>query len=91
LLGQAALGTALLMLRLRSGSIWAPLGYHWAWNLLQTACFGPAGGPPSLRPLLVDGPVLWVGRPGSPEPGLLSTLVQVGVALGVALQAHAER
>jgi hypothetical protein len=40
---------------------------------------------PSLRPLVVDGPLRWMGRPGHPEPGLLSARLQAGVALGVGL------
>jgi membrane protease YdiL (CAAX protease family) len=84
-LGQAALGSALMALRLSSGSIWAPLGYHWAWNVVQTALLGPTDGMPSLRPLTVTGPYTWIGRPGHPEPGLLSAIVQGCVALGVGL------
>lgn len=81
LIGQAALGTTLLMLRLQSNSIWLPIGYHWAWNVTQTAIFGPAEGMPSIRPLQVHGPYLWVGRPGLPEPGLLSTVIALVMAL----------
>jgi membrane protease YdiL (CAAX protease family) len=81
LIGQAALGTTLLMLRLQSNGIWLPIGYHWAWNVTQTAIFGPTGAAPSIRPLQVHGPYLWVGRPGLPEPGLLSTLIALVIAL----------
>lgn len=84
LVGEAALGSALLMLRIQSGGLWVPVGYHWAWNVLQTAVLGPADGPPSLRPLEIHGPHRWLGRPGYPEPGLLMALVNVVVALGVA-------
>ena len=83
LVGEAALGLALLALRDYHGNIWMPVGYHWAWNTLQTAVFGPPDGPPSLRPLVVHGPAEWVGRPGHPEPGYLSTLVNLVVAVGV--------
>jgi membrane protease YdiL (CAAX protease family) len=81
LIGQAALGIILLMLRLQSNGIWLPIGYHWAWNVTQTAIFGPAGAAPSIRRLQVHGPYLWVGRPGLPEPGLLSTLIALVMAL----------
>ncbi|HEU4323769.1 MAG TPA: CPBP family intramembrane glutamic endopeptidase, partial [Roseiflexaceae bacterium] len=32
LLGQAVTGATLMVLRLTSGSLWMPVGYHWAWN-----------------------------------------------------------
>jgi membrane protease YdiL (CAAX protease family) len=83
LLGEAALGVALLSLRVASKSLWVPVGYHWAWNMLQTAVFGPADGPPSLRPLHVDGPHRWVGTPGQPDPGLLMAIINLAVALGI--------
>lgn len=85
LVGEAALGMALLAQRDHHGDIWMPVGYHWAWNTLQTAIFGPSDGAPSLRPLVVHGPPEWVGRPGHPEPGYLSTLVSLAVGIGVFL------
>lgn len=91
LVGEAALGLALLALRDRHGDIWMPVGYHWAWNTLQAAVFGPADGPPSLRPIVVHGPAEWVGRPGHPEPGYLSTLVSLAVAAGVFVWSQHER
>ncbi|NTV63860.1 MAG: CPBP family intramembrane metalloprotease [Oscillochloris sp.] len=84
LVGEAALGSALLLLRIASKGLWAPVGYHWAWNVLQTAILGPADGPPSLRPLHVAGPHRWVGSPGQPDPGLLMTIINAAVALGLA-------
>ena len=83
LIGEAALGLALLALRQRSGSIWMPFGFHWASNVLQSAVFGPADGAPSLRPLQLHGPAFWIGRPGHPDPGLIATLVCLVVAIGV--------
>jgi membrane protease YdiL (CAAX protease family) len=81
LLGMAAGGAVLMLLRLQSDALWLPTGYHWAWNVLQTAVFGPSGDVPTVRPLQVHGPYLWVGRPGSPEPGLLNTLIHLTMAL----------
>lgn len=83
LFGEAALGAALLALRLRSGDLWLPIGYHWAWNLMQTAVLGPADGPLSLLPTQATGPYEWVGRPGYPEPGLLMAMTNLLVALVV--------
>lgn len=77
-------GLALMLLRVQSGNIWLPIGYHWAWNVLQTAVFGPVDSPPSVRPIQVHGPSKWVGSPGSPEPGALATLIALAVALGAA-------
>jgi membrane protease YdiL (CAAX protease family) len=80
-LGMAAGGTVLIVLRLHSDALWLPIGYHWAWNVLQTALFGPPDAEPSVRPLHVHGPARWMGRPGYPEPGLLSTLISLTMAL----------
>ena len=79
-MGQSALALAAVGLRLSGRSLWLPIGYHAAWNYVQTAVFGAPDASPSMRPMYVDGPKLWMGRPGYPEPGLLSTLVNLGVA-----------
>lgn len=84
LIGQGALGLALTSLRLTSGSVVLPISYHFAWNYVQTAVLGP-GDWPSLRPLHIKGPYHWMGRPGHPEPGLLTTFVNLAVAASVAL------
>lgn len=81
LIGEATLGSTLLALRLQSGDIWLPLGYHWGWNVIQTAILGPEDGQPSLLRLSVRGPYRWVGRPGHPEPGLLMAAVNLLIAL----------
>jgi membrane protease YdiL (CAAX protease family) len=81
LLGTAAAGLALVALRYRSDGLWMPVGYHFAWNYAQTAIFGPVDHAPSLRPVEFIGPELWTGRSGTPELGLLATIVNVLVAL----------
>lgn len=91
LFGEAALGLALLALRGQSGDIWLPMGYHWAWNVSQTALLGPADGPPSLFPIVATGPYLWVGRPGYPEPGLLMAGINLLVALLIAVATWHDR
>jgi membrane protease YdiL (CAAX protease family) len=83
--GLTAGGLVLMLLRLVSGGLALPVGYHWAWNVVQTALLGPPDAEPSLRPMVVRGPARWMGRPGQPEPGLLPTLVHLAVAGGVAL------
>jgi uncharacterized protein len=81
LLGMLAGGTTLMLLRLHSNALWRAVGYHWAWNVLQTTVFGVSELAPSVRPLQVHGPERWMGKPGRPEPGLLSTLVHLVIAL----------
>src|SRR5581483_4112662 len=91
LFGEAALGLALLALRIKSGDIWLPIGYHFAWNFIQTAILGPADGPPSILPLQVTGPYLLIGRPGYPEPGLLMAGANLLVALAIAFSKWREK
>lgn len=74
--GTAIGGVTLLMLRIGSGSLWMPFGFHLAWNILQLALFGPEGEALSLRPLRLHGPARWIGRPGSPEHGWLSMIMR---------------
>lgn len=78
-------GAVLTLMRVQSGSIWLAVGYHWAWNFMQTGLFGPTTAEPSIRPMLVDGPYHWVGKPGHPEPGLLSLAIQCVVGIGVGI------
>jgi membrane protease YdiL (CAAX protease family) len=51
ILGMLAGGTTLMLLRLHGDALWLPVGYHWAWNVLQIAVFGAADSAPSIRPL----------------------------------------
>lgn len=80
LIGQGGLALATTALRFSGGSLWLPIGYHAAWNYMQTAIFGALDASPSVLPMHVDGPKLWMGRPGYPEPGLLPTVVNLAVA-----------
>lgn len=83
--GQSTFGLALTGLRIVSNSIWLPIGYHAAWNYIQTAVLGPPDASPSILPMHVDGPHLWMGQPGYPVPGLISTITNLSVAAGAAL------
>lgn len=85
IVGMLAGGTTLMLLRLHTDALWKPVGYHWAWNVLQTAVFGAQDAAPSIRPLQLHGPERWMGKPGHPEPGLLSTLVHLVMALFLSL------
>lgn len=86
LLGMVVGGMALTLMRLERGNLWFPYGFHLAWNIWQVAIFGPADGPISVRPLRLHGPRHWVGKPGEPEPGRLSILVLVAIAMLVGLR-----
>ena len=89
--GEAMLGIPLMLLRIATGDIWASVGYHWAWNFVQTGVFGPAQHKPSLRPLNLHGPYVWTGKPGLPEPGLLSMATNLLVSAGIALWMRGRR
>lgn len=81
--GQGTFGLALTALRLWSGSLWLPIGYHFAWNYLQTAVVGHPDRGPTLRPLELAGPPHWVGDFGTAKTGLLEAVINITVVLGV--------
>jgi uncharacterized protein len=85
ILNFVVVGGVFTLMRVETGSIWFGVGYHWMWNFMQTGLFGPSAAEPSIRPMQVDGPYQWVGKPGSPEPGLLSTVIQCAVGVGIGL------
>ena len=85
-ISHSAMALTATILRLGSDSLWLPVGYHFAWNYVQTAVLGSPDGRPSLLPLHVDGPRLWVGRPGHAEPpGLVVAIAHVVVGAIYAL------
>jgi membrane protease YdiL (CAAX protease family) len=73
----------LTSLRLTSDSLSLPIGYHFGWNIAQTALLGPTEGPPSLRPRVVTGPGKWVGQPDGERPGLLGVLLHIALIIGI--------
>lgn len=81
LVGMSIAGTLFTVLRLQTQGVWFGIGYHWAWNVMQTAVFGPPDGLPSIRPLHVQDSSTWMGRPGYPEPGWLPTLVSLAATI----------
>lgn len=86
----AAYGMLGAILRLASGSVWLPMGMHFAWNLLEQFVFGfPDSGIASGEGLLratVTGPVLLTGGAYGPEAGLIM-LGLAGAAGAVAVKA----
>ncbi len=82
--GYATLGMVCTGLRLISGSVWLPVGFHWGWNLIQTGILGHDANRSSLRPIVVNGPSPWVGKT-SPETGWVTTILNLIVILGILL------
>lgn len=67
--------TMFLALRLVSGSLWLPIGFHALYDWTQTYLIGLSSSSPAHDPALIHlvrtGPALWVGVPPSIESGLL--------------------
>jgi membrane protease YdiL (CAAX protease family) len=82
--GFASLGVMLTGLRMISGSIWLPVGFHWGWNLIQTAVIGHSADLPSLLPIRIDGPSSWTGKT-SPETGWVTTILNLVLLMGMLL------
>jgi len=84
-----AYGMLAAILRLASGSLWLPMGMHFAWNLLEQFVFGfPDSGVLSTEGLLratVTGPELLTGGAYGPEAGLMMLIV-AGAAGAVAVK-----
>ena len=78
-------GILLTLFRLYTGTIWFGFGYHWLWNVIQTAIFGNPYRLPTLRPRYVSGPVMWVGDTGENDggmAGIVTTLVVIALVCG---------
>jgi membrane protease YdiL (CAAX protease family) len=75
LLNMVLFALVMTIQRVESGSIWMPIGFHFAWNFFQYAILGPNDSMPSLRPVAIIGPEKWIGIPGIPERGWLSAII----------------
>lgn len=75
-LGNAALlGVLLSVLVLRTQSLMGAVGFHLAWNLVQTELFSASNyGVTTLANFRIQ-PDLWTGTPFTPESGLIVTAV----------------
>jgi membrane protease YdiL (CAAX protease family) len=81
LAGMSVGGALFTVLRFLTDDVSFGLGYHWAWNVMQSAVFGSTDGLPSMRPVHIDGPHKWVGRPGYAEPGGVAILVTLATTM----------
>jgi hypothetical protein len=73
-----------LALRLATGSLWFPIGFHGAWDWTQTyfvglSAPGAQGYDPALIQVRQTGPTFWVGSEQAIESGLLFILIALGV------------
>jgi uncharacterized protein len=68
-------GIALSLVALKTGSIMAPIGIHFAWNTAGGVLFSETGmGTASFANMRIDEGI-WAGSPGNPESGLIVTIV----------------
>lgn len=89
LIGMADLlvaGVGLAIARLRTGSLWLPIGWHFGWNFALGQVFGAtvSGGESMSEPLFsarFTGPAAWVGGEFGPESGWLAVIVDTLAAL----------
>lgn len=85
-------GVPLAAMYVATRSLWAPIGWHWAWNLSEGPIWGSAvsgQGGQVLISASFHGPALLTGGPFGPEAGL-PTMV-LGGAVAVAFLAMAIR
>ncbi|HEU4382023.1 MAG TPA: CPBP family intramembrane glutamic endopeptidase [Anaeromyxobacteraceae bacterium] len=84
-LGTAAWGAFLCLARLRLGSLWFPIGFHWAGNLVEGVVFGmPTSGQSWSHPWLgyrSTGNTLLTGGAFGPEASLFSAAVALAAWL----------
>lgn len=81
------LGGLLLLFR----NLWAPIGAHFAWNLVE----GPVWGTPvsgldvdALIRADISGPELWTGGEFGPEAGLVTIIIGLTAAVSIIAAAH---
>jgi membrane protease YdiL (CAAX protease family) len=89
-LSVTAMGIVFVILRLLSGSLWLPIGFHAAWDFTQTYVMGVAttgSGPhdPALLPVSQTGPALWVGSAPSIEGGMLYLILMLLILAGLVI------
>jgi len=93
----SAICVALLftILRVATGSLWCAIGFHCAWDWVQTYVVGVAhvgqqGQDSALVRVSQSGPILWVGKAPAIEGGLIYGLAMV-IALALAISYAARR
>jgi membrane protease YdiL (CAAX protease family) len=77
--GVFAMGIVLSALVHRTGSLWAAIGFHWAWNWAESFLFGVADGGGFARGRLfapiLQGPTILTGGSAGPEGSLVALVV----------------
>ncbi len=85
----AMAGSTLTVLRLASGDVWLPAGFHWAFNITETALFGNPVWHPSIRPRTFTGTPFWMGT--DERLGMLLILIQAAIAAAVLAHSRTRR
>ena len=68
-----------------AGTLWAPIGIHWAWNYFQGPVFGFAvsgNETPSLVQPVIDGPAWLTGGPFGAEASVPAFVLGLAMAIG---------
>ena len=84
-IGVFLAGIVLALARHRTRGLAWPIGFHWAWNVMQGLVLGlPVSGMPLHAPwqATAHGPVWWTGGAFGPEAGLAAWLVLGLLGLG---------
>jgi hypothetical protein len=68
-----------------SGTLWVPIGIHWAWNFFQGPVFGFAvsgNDTPSLIKPVIEGPDWLTGGPFGAEASVPAFILGLAMAIG---------
>lgn len=88
-LSVVLMSTLFLAMRLATGSLWFPIGFHALWDWTQTYLVGLSAATPAHDPAMIrvvqSGPAVWVGNAPSVESGLLFVGLAAMLTLAFAL------
>lgn len=84
-------GLLLAALYQLTGSLWAAVGLHWAWNFFEGTVYSvPVSGivfPPGILIARLQGPALWTGGRFGPEASVIAMVLGVLIGVGLIVQA----
>lgn len=84
-------GLLLAALYQLTGSLWAVVGLHWAWNFFEGTVYSvPVSGisfPPGILVARLQGPALWTGGRFGPEASVIAMVLGLLIGLGLIVQA----